>query len=271
MLRVSQKRLLMLKLFQLLVFLPLQCVCLPLLVLGLIAATYKEMVVSRWKGVSFTAGQAIQPRWMMHYFNVREDKLTVAFMKALPIESHWGLMACLIATILANRICGFTLSFARMPRPGMESLMTFMVPRSIHFDRLMKENLERVDQEKTQIMKLETMRKVGIAHDWVSYIPIDFRYESWVQKLLDSGFDQSKRTLFHWENVSCYLEPEVVRDTLQKMADLGAEGRDTVSADLAPRRPGDYELLKPRSATAVIPNRPELPGSRPAFVFEFDG
>jgi len=62
----------MVEILQFLVFLALQILCLPLAILGMLPAVYKEMVVSRKLGVSFTAGQAIQPRWIMHYFGTRE-------------------------------------------------------------------------------------------------------------------------------------------------------------------------------------------------------
>ena len=42
---------------------------------------YKEMVLSKKSGVSFSAGQALQYRWIMHYFNTRPDPLSVAFTK----------------------------------------------------------------------------------------------------------------------------------------------------------------------------------------------
>jgi methyltransferase (TIGR00027 family) len=242
----------MVKLLQVLVFLPIQVLFLPLVILGGVLATFQEMVVSRIMGVSFTAGQAIHPRWIMHYMNTRKDPDTVAFIKALPMESHFGLMGCMSATFLANRICGFAPSFAKMPEPGKESLLNFIFPRTVHFDRLVEENLARVDQvvilgggydlrilklsrgkqvsvfeldaEKTQAMKLSTLKRAGIAHDWVTYIPMDFRQEDWVEKLLEKGFDPAKRTLFHWESVSCYLEEAVVADSLKKMSDLCVDG-----------------------------------------------
>ncbi len=81
-----------------------------------------------------------------------------------------------------------------------------------------------LDQEKTQNLKLETMKKAGLKHDWITYIPVDFREESWVEKLTQSGFDRAKKTYFHWEAVADYLEEDVVKDTLKKMSELCSQG-----------------------------------------------
>jgi methyltransferase (TIGR00027 family) len=55
-------------------------------------------------------------------------------------------------------------------------------------------------------------------------IPVDYSNESWVDILLEAGFDKTKRTLFLWQSVSVYLEADIVKETLEKMADLCADG-----------------------------------------------
>ncbi len=242
----------MLKFFQFLVFLVLQILFLPLAIFGGLLALYFEMVVSRKLGVSFTAGQAIKPRWTMHYFGIRPDPNTIAFMKQLPIESHLGFLGMFGAGLLANRICGYIPSFTQIPEHGEETLSSFICSRTVLFDQLMGKYASEVEQivimgggfdlrvlqltrdssakvfevdlEKTQAMKLETIQKAGLSNDWITYITVDFREESWVEKLIKHGFDQTKRTYFHWESVSLYLEEDVVRDTLAKMSALSSKG-----------------------------------------------
>jgi len=149
------------------------------------------------------------------------------------------------AAILANRICGYTPSMAKVLEPGQETLMTFLPARVVHNDLLAKKNLERVEQavlmgagfdlrllelsrgtdvevfeldmEKTQQLKLATMKAAGIAHNHVTYVPIDFRNEDWVEKLVEAGFDKTKTTYFHWESVNPYLEEDVALETLRRM------------------------------------------------------
>jgi len=156
------------------------------------------------------------------------------------------------AAILANRICGYTPSMAKVPEPGQETLMTFPPARIVHNDRLAKRGMERVEQvvllgagfdlrvlelsrgkdlkvfeldmEKTQQLKLATMDAAGIAHDHVTYVPIDFRREDWADKLVEAGFDRTKTTYWHWESCNQYLEEDVMRETLRKMAELSASG-----------------------------------------------
>ncbi len=212
---------------------------------------YKEMKVSKKLGISFTAGQVMQPRWIMHYFRTRADEATVKFIKVFPCESHFGFLAFMGAAIIANRICGYKPSLACIPDPGKETVMTFVNSRTMHFDRIMEKNVAQaeqvvimgagfdlrvlkytkgkkvkvfeLDQEKTQNLKIETMKKAGIEHDWVTYVPIDFKKESWVEKLTNSGFDKTKRTFLLWEGVNVYLEEDVVKDTLKKMAAISAK------------------------------------------------
>jgi O-methyltransferase involved in polyketide biosynthesis len=59
-------------------------------------------------------------------------------------------------------------------------------------------------------VKVETLKKAGIEHDWITYIPVDYATESWVDNLLEAGFDKTKKTLFLWQSVSLYLEADKV-------------------------------------------------------------
>jgi O-methyltransferase involved in polyketide biosynthesis len=66
--------------------------------------------------------------------------------------------------------------------------------------------------------------KAGIQHDWITYIPVDYSNESWVDRLSEAGFEKTKKTLFLWQSVSLYFEVEIVKETLRKMADLCVDG-----------------------------------------------
>ncbi|MDY6959109.1 MAG: SAM-dependent methyltransferase [Halobacteriota archaeon] len=210
------------------------------------------MRLSKRLGVSFSAGQAIQPRWIMHYFRTQSDEASVKFIKALPIESHFGLMSFMGAAIIANRICGYKPSYARITEPDRVTITTLANSRSVTFDRIVEENVNQVeqivvmgagfdlralryskgkdvkvfelDQRNTQDMKIETMKEAGIEHDHIAFVSVDFNEESWVEKLLNNGFDPTRRTLFLWESVAIYLEEDVIKDTLKKVADISAEG-----------------------------------------------
>jgi len=81
-----------------------------------------------------------------------------------------------------------------------------------------------LDQENTQKYKIEALRKAGIDYEWITFVPIDFRQESWVDKLIENGFDTSKRTFFLWEGVIPYLEEESVKQTLKAVANSSGKG-----------------------------------------------
>ena len=242
----------LIKLFQIILYIPIQIIFIPFAIIGLIDAIYKEMGKSKKLGVSFSAIKALQYRWIMHYFNTRPDPLSVAFIKKFPCESHFGLWSTLGALIISQRLFGFTTKGIKLVEPGEETLDSTAVTRVLMFDRIMEKYVDEMeqivlpgagfdlialhftkgkkvkvfelDQVNTLNVKVETLEKAGIKHDWITYIPVDYSNESWVDKLLEAGFDKTKKTLFLWQSVSLYLEADVVRETLKKMADLCVDG-----------------------------------------------
>ena len=89
------------RLFQIILFIPIQIIFIPFAIIGLIVGIYKEMNISKKRGVSFSAIKALQYRWFMHYFNTRPDPITVAFIKKFPCESHFGLWSIMGALIIS--------------------------------------------------------------------------------------------------------------------------------------------------------------------------
>jgi methyltransferase (TIGR00027 family) len=207
---------------------------------------------SRKLGISFSAVKALQYRWMMHYFNTRPDPLSVAFIKKFPCESHFGMWSILGALIISLRLFGFPDKLGKLVEPGEETGDTTAGIRVLTFDKIMEKYIDEVDQivlpgagfdllalhftkgkkvkvfELDQVntlnVKVETLKKASIKHDWITYIPVDYANESWVDKLLEAGYDKTKKTLFLWQSVSLYLEADIVRETLKDMADLCVDG-----------------------------------------------
>jgi len=242
----------LIKLFQIILYIPIQIIFIPFAIIGLIDGIYKEMRKSKKLGVSFSAGQALQYRWIMHYFNTRPDPLSVAFIKKFPCESHFGLWSTLGALIISQRLFGFTTRLGKVVEPGEETLSSCAGIRVLMFDKIMEKYVDEMeqivipgagfdlialqytrgkevkvfelDQVKTLDIKIETLKKAGIKHDWITYIPVDYSNESWVDKLLGAGFDTTKKTLFLWQSVSLFLEADIVKETLRKMADLCVDG-----------------------------------------------
>ncbi len=236
------------KLFQIILYIPIQIIFIPFAIIGIIVAVYKEMGVSKKLGVSFSAIKALQYRWMMHYFNTRPDPLSVAFIKNFPCESHFGMWTTLGALIISLRLFGFPEKLGKLVEPGKESGDTTAGIRVLTFDKIMEKYVDEMeqivlpgsgfdlialhftkgkavkvfelDQANTLNLKVETLKKADIAHDWITYIPVDYEKESWADKLVEAGFDKSKKTLFLWQSVSLYLEENIVKKNLREMADL---------------------------------------------------
>ena len=240
------------KLFQIILYIPIQIIFIPFAIIGIVDGIYKGMVKSKKLGISFTSCRALQYRWIMHYFNTRPDLFSVAFTKKFPCESHFALWSTMGALIISQRLFGFTTKLGKVPEPGEETLVSMVGRRVLMFDRIMDKYVDEMeqivlpgagfdlialhftkgkkvkvfelDQVKTLNVKVETLRKAGIKHDWITYIPVDYSNESWDDKLLGAGFDKTKKTLFLWQSVSLYLKADVVKETLRKMADLCIDG-----------------------------------------------
>ncbi len=239
------------KLFQYFIFIIIHLICLPMIIVGLSIAYYKEVVASKKSGVSFTALKAIQPKWTLHNFQVRKDKDTVLFIRNLPIGSELCLWLTFLPSIITSKLVGFTPVF-EMPENGKENRRNFIRMRITSFDRIVEKYSSEVEQMvlmgggydlrfnkytkgkdllvfdldklATQQMKLIAMERASIESDWIKYVPINFEERSWVDALIENGFDRTKKTYFHWETVSLYLDEYIVKDTLQKIAEISPAG-----------------------------------------------
>ena len=239
-------------LFQIILYIPIQIIFIPIACFGLADGIYRGIVKTRKLGVSFSACRAFQYKWFMHYFGIRPDPLSVAFLKKFPCDSHFGLWSTFGALIISQRLSGFTSRVGKVDEPGKETFLSFAGPRVLMFDRIMEKHVDEMeqivlpgagfdltalhattgkdikvfelDQVNTLNIKVETLQKAGIKHDWIIYIPVDYATESWADKLREAGFDSTKRTLFLWQSVSLFLEADIVRETLKDMAELCREG-----------------------------------------------
>jgi methyltransferase (TIGR00027 family) len=268
------------KVFQIILYIPIQIIFIPLAMIGLVVGMYKEMANSKKLGVSYSAGQALQYRWFMHYLDTRPDPLTVEFTKKFPCESHFGLWTVMGALIISQRLFGFRTRLSEVAEPHKADLAAISGSRVVAFDRIMEKYVDEMEQivlpgagldlitlhftegKKVQVfeldqadtlnVKVETMKKAGIQHDWITYIPVDYATESWVDKLLEAGFDKTKKTLFLWQSVSLYLEDELVRETLQDMADLCVDG-SVIAQDFYSEAysRGEYSFIAKRNMSLI--------------------
>ena len=83
-----------------------------------------------------------------------------------------------------------------------------------------------VDQPEVSDNKLAKLPKELPNAENVTYVNIDFSYQSLTEQLIGSGFDQKKSTILTLEGVSQYITKEAVSSTIKELASLT---RDTNS------------------------------------------
>ena len=83
-----------------------------------------------------------------------------------------------------------------------------------------------VDQPEVSDNKLAKLPKELPNSENVTYVNIDFSYQSLTEQLIGAGLDQKKSTIFTLEGVSQYITKEAVSSTIKELASLT---RDTNS------------------------------------------
>jgi methyltransferase (TIGR00027 family) len=81
-----------------------------------------------------------------------------------------------------------------------------------------------VDQEEVQVRKRSKLPEARASQSRPTYVSVDFSSQSLSQRLLESGFDQTKSTLFTLEGVSQYVSKEALKKTLSELKILSARG-----------------------------------------------
>lgn len=149
-------------------------------------------------------------------------------------------------TLLAHRLTGYMPKAFRYPFEGEVPVQYQASARQTFFDNVVDRYLSdikqfvilgagfdtrayrlpkearvqsfEVDAPKTQLVKRELLKKIGIDSMGVTFVSANFEQENWLSKLIDSGFDLGKPALFILEGVILYLDREAVEDTFRKIA-----------------------------------------------------
>jgi len=230
----------------------IQLALLPVTIIGYVFSVIKVMLYSKKYGLSATSTSPLGARWILHKFGLREDEAGAKMIVSLPHISELGFFMTMIPSLIAYKISGYLPKVAQVPEPDKVTLMSFVSFRTAFFDRLMKTNIHNMaqvvfmgagfdtrafnyykmknlkvfelDKKNIQNCKIEALKKAKINYEWINYIPIDFNKESWLDKLVDNGFDTSKKTFFLWEGVTLYLEEKSVTQTLKTVAKSSGNG-----------------------------------------------
>ena len=81
-----------------------------------------------------------------------------------------------------------------------------------------------LDQPNVQAHKLAALKSSGIASEHVNFVSVDFANENGIERLIESGFDKSKKTLFLWEGVTLYFSEADVRKTMRDIRNEATAG-----------------------------------------------
>ena len=241
----------MIRILQNLTYILLQIILLPISLIGMMYANYKQQKNSKKAKISYTAGQVIQGQWILHYFNIRKDHNIIKFIKKFPAESHIGFYMMFSAAILANKLVKFVPKALIKNSLDDISSYSFLFFRTKKIDQLVKDNIQKVEQfvvlgagfdlrsirynndklkvfeldkKNTQKFKLKTLKKAKLITKNISYIECDLNKNNWSIDLIKNGFKKNKKTLFLFESVGCYLEENIVNNVLSTIKSISAKG-----------------------------------------------
>ena len=241
----------MIRILQNCTYILLQIILLPISLIGMIYANYRQQKKSKKAKISYTAGQVIQGQWILHYFNIRKDHNIIKFIKKFPAESHIGFYMMFSAAILANKLVDFVPKALIKNNLDDISSYSFLFFRTKKIDHLIKCNIEKVEQfvvlgagfdlrsirynndklkvfeldkKNTQNFKLNTLKKAKIITNNISYIECDLNNSDWSIDLIKQGFKKNKKTLFLFESVGCYLEENIVNNILSTINNISSKG-----------------------------------------------
>jgi methyltransferase (TIGR00027 family) len=110
--------------------------------------------------------------------------------------------------------------------PQVVLLGAGMDTRALRFqDRNRSTMIFELDIHATQQYKRDVYKRKRTAlPDTLVFVPIDFNKQRLADVLVQAGYREGQRTLFLWEGVTMYLEPEVVDSTLSFVRNSAAEG-----------------------------------------------
>jgi methyltransferase (TIGR00027 family) len=121
-------------------------------------------------------------------------------------------------TIIARTTC-FDKLFKEAVNEGIPQIVLLVAgydSRAYRFGALNSTvKIVELDIAATQNKKRKYLQRAKVAIPGnVTLMPINFNRESLLEVLNKAGYDHGRRTLFLWEGVSFYLEPEAVKRTL---------------------------------------------------------
>lgn len=234
----------------------------PLLMVGSMLFALRVRFVNMPRGISGTAYEPYMARLVLHLIGSRRDDVSERIAPHLPALSPLVMRLLVHPMALAARWSGFRGSFFAYPGPRPSTLMTFISHRTHFFDTAIAAAAEanspirqfvflgagwdtraygplsegadlagagvrifEVDEPPTQQVKVQALGAAGAEHSHVTFAPTDFNQQSWLESLVEHGFDPALPTFILWEGVTMYLDDAAISKTLTEVAGLAPGSR----------------------------------------------
>ena len=252
---------------------------LPFILLGIIVYSWRVRRVIIPHNISGTAAEPYGARLAMHVAGTRIDNAAYRITEHTILFAQPVRFLTLQTMRLALKITNYKGFFFAYPGPRPSNAATMMSHRTHFIDRSMSQAFSRtedpieqlvilgagwdtrcydlpkdldlycfeVDMAPTLKVKKQAIEKAGLPHSHVTFVETDFNQESWMDSLLESGFDQKRITYILWEGVTMYLTDEAVNSTLALFSTLpqgSVIGVDFFTKDLVKGNPPHETLSK---------------------------
>ncbi|HCR04373.1 MAG TPA: hypothetical protein DIU18_04230 [Gemmatimonadetes bacterium] len=267
------------RLMRLLIFIFIEFWLFPWQVLAAIAYTAKVWWKTNPAKISGTASEISNIRLILHTAGTRPDQPTARLSPHLP--AHGTVIAWLLGSFgLASRWSGWHFSWTEFPVTLPSVFNSMIGHRTGFFDRVLAEAIDpkgrhpvkqivilgagwdtrawglladtdarifEVDMPPTQSAKRAALEGAGLPTDRITFVETDFATKTWIQAIVERGFDQALPTFFLWEGVTMYLPSEAVDAVLDEVGRLAPGSRiafDFLSHELLHAKPPFEKLGK---------------------------
>lgn len=168
--------------------------------------------------------------YAIHFVSQKSLELFKDPVKAKSAREYYESLFPGIRNSIIARIRYFDDLIRKSIDEGLEQLVILGAgydTRAYRIEGLQKGKIKvfEIDHPGTQNFKIQKIRQLfGSIPQNVVHVPIDFEIEALAQKLFESGYDPSKKTLFVMEGLIMYIPPNAVDETLSFMVENSRAG-----------------------------------------------
>lgn len=239
---------------RLFLYILIELVLLPWQLLATIVYSFRVWFKTNPVRISGTANEVAISRLVMHQAGTRSDEPTRRLIPHLPAFDP--VVTWLFGSFgLASRWSGYIVSWAAYPVSRPSTFYSMIGQRTEFYDRLLTESIDpdgqqkvkqvvilgagwdtrawgiladsdvrifEVDMPHTQQAKRAAVEASGLDVERVVFVESDLVEKTWLQVLIEQGFDPTLPSFILWEGVTTYLPIEAVNATLHEVGQLAS-------------------------------------------------